>query len=113
MFIINVSYVLGFIVTSFKYLIENCLVCKILVIYLEIDLSEKLNLILKYILIKASYSDNQDNILYKAFYHKFINIFSNKSFLSTNCEDKLWNFNQKSQHLANGRLKKLFYKSIV
>lgn len=58
----------GFTIISFKYLPKNNLVCTILVVYLETDLSKKLKLNFGYIFIKILDLNNQNNILYKTFY---------------------------------------------
>lgn len=51
-----------------QYLPKDNLACTDLVIYLKMDLSEKFNLNLGYILIRASSFDNQDNTLYRISY---------------------------------------------
>lgn len=68
MLIINVGLTWNLIIISFKYLLKDYLVYTILVIYLEIDLLEKFNLNLGYILIKTPNFNNQDDKLYKMLY---------------------------------------------
>lgn len=81
---------MSFVVTSLKYLPKDYLIYIILVIYLETDLSEKFNLNLNYILIKALDFDNQDNTLYKTSYQKLMDILLSNNFLITNSGDKLY-----------------------
>lgn len=59
-------------------------------LYLEIDLSEKFNLKLRYILIRASDPDNQDDVLYKASFNKLIDILQSNNFITTENRHKLW-----------------------
>lgn len=69
---------------------KNALLRKIFFIYLEIDLSKKFNLNLGYILIEALYSDNQDDVLYKASFTKLMDILRSNNFVIIETGDKLW-----------------------
>ncbi len=62
----------------------------ILVIYLEMDISEKFNLNLGYILIGVSDPDNQDDAIYKASFIKLIDTLQSNNFVTTESRDKLW-----------------------
>lgn len=75
MLTISVGSTLSLIDIIPKYLSKDCLVYTILIIYLEVNLSKKFNLNLDYILTKAPDLDNQNDILYKTFYQKLIDIF--------------------------------------
>lgn len=65
---INVKYAPSIVGITSQYLPKYGLVYIILIIYLEINLLEKFNLNLSYILIRVPDFDNQDNTLYKASY---------------------------------------------
>ena len=73
-----------------QYLIKNSLSHIILVIHLKINLSEKFNLNLRFILKRTSDPDNQDNALYKVSFTKLIDILQNNNFKITESRDKLW-----------------------
>ncbi len=73
-----------------QYLIKDALPHTILVIHLEMDISEKFNLNLGYILTRASDPDNQDNALYKASFIKLMDTLRSDNFVTTESGDKLW-----------------------
>lgn len=78
--------------TTSQYLLKDGLAYTILVIHLKTNLSEKFNLNLGYILTRAPDSDNQDDTLYRASYHKLMDTLRNEDFLTANSRDKLWGF---------------------
>ncbi len=73
-----------------KYLTKDALPGTILVIHLEMDISEKFNLNLGYILTGASDPDNQDDVLYKASFIKLMDTLRSNNFVTTESRDKLW-----------------------
>lgn len=72
-----------------QYLTKDILSHIILVIYLKIDLWEKFNLNSGYILIKVLKPDDQDNVLYKSFFTKLMNILQGNHFIIIENGDKL------------------------
>lgn len=86
----NAELLSNLLINISAYLIKDALPHTILVIYLEMNFSEKFNLNLEYILSKASDWDNQDNMLYKAFFIKFMDILQNDNLVTTESRDKLW-----------------------
>ena len=85
----SVELLLNFSINTPQYLIKNSLSHTILVIYLEIDLSKKFNLNLRYILIKTLDLDNQDDALYKASFTKLVDILQSNNFVTIKSKDKL------------------------
>ncbi len=73
-----------------QYLTKDVLPRTILVIHLEMDISEKFNLNLGYILTGASDSDNQDDALYKAYFIKLMDTLRSDNFVTTESGDKWW-----------------------
>ncbi len=73
-----------------QYVIKDALPRTILVIHLEIDILEKFNLNLGYILTGASDPDNQDDALYKASFIKLMVTLWSNNFVTTESGDKLW-----------------------
>lgn len=64
----SVELPLNPLIKTSQYLLKDKLSSIKLVIYLEIDLLEKFNLNLEYILIGVLNLDNQGNVLYKVFF---------------------------------------------
>lgn len=72
-----------------QYLIKEISACIILVIYLEINLLEKFNLSLRYILTKFLDLNNPEKALYKVFFIKLIDILRSKNFVMKENGNKL------------------------
>ncbi len=72
------------------YLTKDALPRTILVIHLSMDIPEKFNLNLGYILTGASDPDNQDDALYKASFIKLMDKFRSDNLETTESRDKLW-----------------------
>ncbi len=73
-----------------QYLTKDALPGTILVIHLEMDISEKFNLNLGYILTGDSDPDNQDDALYKGSFIKLMDTLRSDNFVTTESGDKLW-----------------------
>ncbi len=72
-----------------QYLTKDAPPRTILVIYLEMDISEKFNFNLGYILTGALDPDNQDDALYKASFIKLMDTLRSDNFITTESGDKL------------------------
>ena len=72
-----------------QYLTKESLPHTILVIHLEIDLLEKFNSNLRYILTRILDLDNQDDVLYKASFTKLMDTLQSNNFVTIESGDKL------------------------
>ncbi len=73
-----------------QYLTKDALPHTILVFHLEMNISEKFNLNLGYILTRVSDPDNQDDALYKASFIQLMDTLRSDNFVTTESGDKLW-----------------------
>lgn len=86
----NIKLPLNPLIKIPQYLKKDALPYTIFVIYLEIDLLEKFNLNLGYILTGVLNLNNQDDTLYKAFVNKLIDTLLCNNFITIESGDKLW-----------------------